>query len=48
MDDLFDKLQATLVNYASGGIKNSAVVTMLKSRNYDAISKMSGYWNSLL
>lgn len=47
-DDLFDKLQATLVNYASGGIKNSAVVTMLKSRNYDAISKMSGYWNSLL
>lgn len=46
--NIFSSLQNTLVNYASGGSKNSNVLAMLNSRNLAAIHNMSDYWSRLL
>lgn len=48
VSNIFNSLQNTLVNYASGGSKNSNVLTMLNSRNLAAIHNMSDYWSRLL
>ena len=45
---VFDSLQKTLVDYASGGSKNSAVTAMLQSRNNSAFANMADYWTKLL
>lgn len=47
-DSIFDSLQSTLVNYASGGSKNNIVLQMLNSRNSTAIHNMADYWSRLL
>lgn len=47
-ETVFDSLQNVLVNYASGGSKNSHVLAMLNSRNYGAIQNMCCYWSKLL
>lgn len=46
-ETVFDSLQNVLVNYASGGSKNSHVLAMLNSRNYGAIPNMCCYWSKL-
>lgn len=48
VSNIFNSLQNTLVNYASGGSKNSNVLAMLNSRNLAAIHNMSDYWSRLL
>ena len=48
VSNIFNSLQNTLVNYASGGSKNSNVLTMLHERNFAAIHNMSNYWSRLL
>lgn len=48
VSNIFSSLQDTLVNYASGGNKNSNVLAMLNSRNFAAIHNMSDYWSRLL
>lgn len=45
---IFDSLQKKLVDYASGGSKNSAVVTMLQSRNASIFTNMADYWSKLI
>ena len=48
ISNIFNSLQNTLVNYASGGSKNSNVLAMLHERNFAAIHNMSNYWSRLL
>lgn len=45
---VFEHLQKTLVNYASGGSKNSSVVAMIQARNNSAFANMADYWSKLL
>ncbi len=48
VSNIFSSLQNILVNYASGGSKNSNVLALLNSRNVAAIHNMSDYWSKLL
>lgn len=48
VSSIFDSLQSTLVNYASGGSKNNLVLQMLNSRNSATIYNMADYWSKLL
>lgn len=48
ISNIFNSLQNTLVNYASGGSKNSNVLGMLQERNFAVIHNMSEYWSRLL
>lgn len=45
---IFDSLQSTLVNFASGGSNNSSIIAMLNSRNLASINHMMSYWSKLL
>ncbi len=45
---IFDSLKNTLIQFASGGSKNSNVLALLNSRNSDSISNMMSYWSKLL
>lgn len=45
--NIFDSLRSTLVDYASGGSRNSVVRAMLDSRNTAAIHHMADYWARL-
>ena len=47
-DSIFDELKNVLVNYASGGSNNSAVLDLLNSRNANSYSNMFHYWSKLL
>lgn len=48
VSSVFESLQNTLVSYASGGSKNSSVISLLQSRNSSAISNMAEYWKKLV
>lgn len=45
---IFDAMKNVLVNYASGGSNNSAVLDLLNSRNANSFSNMFHYWSKLL
>ncbi|MCM1126937.1 MAG: hypothetical protein NC429_10745, partial [Lachnospiraceae bacterium] len=45
---IFDEMKNVLVNYASGGSNNSAVLDLLNSRNANSFSNMFHYWTKLL
>ena len=45
---IFDEMKNALVNYASGGSKNSTVLDLLNSRNANSFSNMFNYWSKLL
>lgn len=45
---IFDDMKNILVNYASGGSNNSAVLDLLNSRNSNSFSNMHNYWTKLL
>lgn len=47
-ESIFENLQNKLVQFASGGSKNSNVLAVLNTRNASAISDMAGYWSKLL
>ncbi|MCM1174256.1 MAG: hypothetical protein NC341_04305 [Blautia sp.] len=44
--NIFDSLQSLLVNYASGGSKNSAVLNLLNANNAGSINRMFQYWSA--
>ncbi len=46
--NIFESLQNTLVQYASGGSKDSNVLSALNARNAAAVSNMAAYWMKLL
>ena len=48
VSSVFESLQNALVSYASGGSKNSSVISLLQSRNSSAISNMAEYWKKLV
>ncbi len=45
---IFDDMKNILVNYASGGSNNSAVLDLLNSRNSNSFSNMLNYWSKML
>lgn len=46
--NIFDSMQNLLVNYASGGSKNNAVLSLLNANNAGSIDNMFRYWTALL
>lgn len=46
--DVFDNLQQTLVNFNSGGSKNTTLLSMLNSFNSSPVNDMYSYWTKLL
>lgn len=46
--NIFDSLQNLLVNYASGGSKNSMVMNLLNANNAGSINKMFQYWSAMI
>lgn len=46
--NIFDSLQNLLVNYASGGSKNNAVLNLLNANNAGNINRMFQYWSVML
>lgn len=45
---IFDDIKNKLIEYASGGSKNSAVAELLKSQNTNSFNNMFHYWSRLL
>lgn len=45
--NIFDSLQNLLVNYASGGSKNSMVLNLLNANNAGSINRMFQYWSAM-
>ena len=45
---IFDELKNTLINYASGGSKSSAVLELLQSQNANSFNNIQQYWSKLL
>ena len=45
--NIFDSLQNLLVNYASGGSKNSRVLNLLNANNAGSINRMFQYWSAM-
>lgn len=45
--NIFDSLQNLLVNYASGGSKNSVALDLLNANNAGSINRMFQYWADL-
>ncbi len=46
--NIFESLQNLLVDYASGGSKNSMVLNLLNANNAGSINNMFYYWSALL
>lgn len=46
--NIFDSLQNLLVNYASGGSENNAVLNLLNANNAGSINRMFQYWSVML
>lgn len=45
--NIFDSLQNLLINYASGGSKNSMVLNLLNAGNAGSINRMFQYWSAM-
>lgn len=45
--NIFDSLQNLLVNYASGGSKNTMVLDLLNANNAGSINRMFQYWSAM-
>ena len=48
INSIFDDLKNTLIGYASGGSKNSAVSELLQSQNANSFNNILHYWSQLL
>lgn len=46
--NVFAKMQKSLVEYASGGSKNSMVIQLLNKQNSQSFNRMAAYWTRLL
>ena len=48
VSSIFDEMKNTLIDYASGGSKNSAVLELLQSQNTNSFNNIVHYWSKLL
>lgn len=48
INSIFDALKNTLIDYVSGGSKNSAVSELLQTQNANSFNNILHYWSQLI